>query len=331
MNREKYLQYINEKLSVLTYQIENYNSVNISSLNIHSEYFFCELFNLIFKLKLNNTNFECSNYVAIDLADEVNKVAIQVTSNNAKKKLVETVNKFTGNNFSSKFDKLFIYNLTQKTSHKSEIIALGNNVFFDTKKNILDKSDIIKKISGLNSNELKGVFDLFHLNFDNNIKNEKSSINENSECKEVNTFINIIEILSDEENFKSTLNYIENPDPDFKINKRFKDHSDFLINTFVELHGVYDGTYSTIHDNFQVSTLKHKKMELYLRTFSDYILTNCKNNPQDAFNQLTDFFSKKLSEKNIEYDDGAVRYTLIKHLIACNVFPQKVSMQQDLL
>lgn len=145
MNREKYLQYINEKLSVLTYQIENYNSVNISSLNIHSEYFFCELFNLIFKLKLNNTNFECSNYVAIDLADEVNKVAIQVTSNNAKKKLVETVNKFTGNNFSSKFDKLFIYNLTQKTSHKSEIIALGNNVFFDTKKNILDKSDIIKK------------------------------------------------------------------------------------------------------------------------------------------------------------------------------------------
>ncbi|HFF5114827.1 TPA: SMEK domain-containing protein, partial [Acinetobacter baumannii] len=69
MNREKYISYINEKLSILIVQIENYGILNISILNILSEDFFCELFNILFDLNLKNVNFNCSNYASIDLED----------------------------------------------------------------------------------------------------------------------------------------------------------------------------------------------------------------------------------------------------------------------
>ncbi|SEO13039.1 SMEK domain-containing protein [Acinetobacter sp. yr461] len=330
MNREKYISYINEKLSVLIVQIENYGILNISIINIVSEDFFCELFNILFDLNLQNVNFNCSNYVSIDLKDEQKKIAIQITSNNSKAKYIETVNKFISNRLSEKFEKLYIYNITKKKKHKEEIIKIGDNTYFNSRNHILDREDLIKRINSLPIDKLNDLHIYFQKNFEKNYENEKNN-NKFENCKEVNTFLSIIEVLSDDENYIECNTYSEKPDPEYKIYNRFSDHSHFIISTYTSLFILYEGIYKSLEDNFQISSNKQRKMEIFLRTISNQILIDSNNNPQLAFNNLTDFFIEKLTKKNVEYDDGAIRFSLIKQLIACNVFPQEAFIQQALI
>lgn len=99
MNRDKFISYINEKLSILITQTQLYGTLNISALNIHCENFYRDLLNILYQLDLKNTNFNCSNYAAIDLKDDNNKIAYQVTSNYSKKKVQDTVSKFIEKNY----------------------------------------------------------------------------------------------------------------------------------------------------------------------------------------------------------------------------------------
>ncbi|MNT81833.1 hypothetical protein D3C71_1694330 [compost metagenome] len=70
--------------------------------------------------------------------------------------------------------------------------------------------------------------------------------------------------------------------------------------------------------------LQHRKIEIYLKSFSDTILTKLDNNPKEAFEYLIQHFQKIISNKLNNFDEGAIRFMLIKHLIACNVFPNHI-------
>ena len=61
MNREYYFNFINERFSTLAVMVNNDSSLNIDSLNIHSETFYAHLFNLLFNLDLRNLNSEKQN------------------------------------------------------------------------------------------------------------------------------------------------------------------------------------------------------------------------------------------------------------------------------
>lgn len=93
MNRSKYFDYIEEKISFLSYRIKNRGKINLLDLNIHSETFFAEMLNKVLNLKLKNMNAIKQNVEGIDLIDEENKVIVQVSSTNTKTKIENSLKK----------------------------------------------------------------------------------------------------------------------------------------------------------------------------------------------------------------------------------------------
>lgn len=93
MNRSQYFNYIEEKLNLLSYRIKNRGKINLLELNIFSETFFSELFNLLFKWELENVNAVKQNTEGIDLIDEKNKIIAQVSSTCSKQKIEKSLSK----------------------------------------------------------------------------------------------------------------------------------------------------------------------------------------------------------------------------------------------
>lgn len=67
MNRTRYFNYIEGKLSILATRIEIRGRLNILDFHLHSEDFYVHFFNKLFDWKLNNLNAVKQNIEAIDL------------------------------------------------------------------------------------------------------------------------------------------------------------------------------------------------------------------------------------------------------------------------
>ena len=73
MNRSKYFDFIESKLSHLAYRIEVRGGLNILDLNLHSENFYQHFFKVLFGWELQNLNAVQQNAVGVDLVDKNNK------------------------------------------------------------------------------------------------------------------------------------------------------------------------------------------------------------------------------------------------------------------
>ncbi|HBP7188625.1 TPA: SMEK domain-containing protein, partial [Salmonella enterica subsp. enterica serovar Infantis] len=80
LQRKDNIDKISTKLAILAHKVELNTSLNLMDLNIHAEYFFCELLNMIYDISLVNLNSINANAKSIDLIDETKRLAIQVTS-----------------------------------------------------------------------------------------------------------------------------------------------------------------------------------------------------------------------------------------------------------
>lgn len=95
--REHYINNITEVLSVIRTKVEIRNSINLYDINIHGENFYRDLFNLTYDWGLQDLNAQTTNASYIDLVDEKNKKAIQVTSQNDSGKIKKSINGFLKN------------------------------------------------------------------------------------------------------------------------------------------------------------------------------------------------------------------------------------------
>lgn len=86
LNKEIYLKEVAKSLALLSNEVTILNAINLYDINIVAEDFFPGLLNLIYGYQLKNAN-DGKNAPAIDLYDEVNKIAIQVTSDSSSKKI----------------------------------------------------------------------------------------------------------------------------------------------------------------------------------------------------------------------------------------------------
>ncbi|QDV56414.1 hypothetical protein Mal33_24040 [Rosistilla oblonga] len=84
MNRQKLIDEISEQLAILTHKIKLQNGLNLTDLNIHAENFFRDFLNLLHGFSLCNCNADNQNAATIDLRDDENRIAIQVTSNSQR-------------------------------------------------------------------------------------------------------------------------------------------------------------------------------------------------------------------------------------------------------
>lgn len=304
-NRHLYLTLIGKRLAYLKAEVELFNSLNLTDINVYAENFYRDFFNLL-GYEFDNTNFIENNFAHIDLIDTKNKLAIQVTSQNDNKKIKEAIDGFFKTP-SHKDYKLKILLIAKDA--KDYRTKFGND--FDHKEDVLDIKKILGHINNIaDLGKLKGIADFLN----EQILQERKK----TESNEVETIMALIEYLSKDDS-RSISEKPENVDPQFKIYNRFSEHSVFLINLYTELCTVYQQP--LIEAKQVIDGVKAIKISNFLKDESDKILTNEGNNPQVALEKLVELFYGKLSENGIKFDKIAIKFYLLDELINCNVFP----------
>lgn len=101
---------------------------------------------------LVNLNRKHKNFPGIDLGDEQDRVAFQVTSSTDIEKVKSTLEQFKKRNYKNAFDELYIFTLRSKQkSYSQDAIdnVIGDEIRFDVKEHIIDPGDILAEITGL--------------------------------------------------------------------------------------------------------------------------------------------------------------------------------------
>ena len=160
MERMKYFNFIEEKLSTLATRVSIRSSLNLLDLNIHNENFFASLFNLIFDLELKNANVKKHNVESIDLIDTKNKIVIQISSTATKKKVEKTLSKPVLQNYTTfKLWFIFIGNTDcdglLKNKYKNP-----HGINFEPRENIFYLKKILSIIQNSPIEKTKEIYDL---------------------------------------------------------------------------------------------------------------------------------------------------------------------------
>lgn len=314
MNRQDYLKSIINSLTWLSTQVSVNNRLNLTDINVHSENFYRDLLNLAFDYNLANINIIDPNAAAIDLGNEGNKFAIQVTSTSSLAKTKHTVTKFIEKGLHEKYDRLVILNITSKITHTAPTV--GDKIYsLNTKDDIWDIGNLAVMINDLELSKIQEI---------SNFLNQQLYMKPDEGLpRNVETILRLIELISDEEHPAAGEGFLDEPFPDEKINKRFADHSEFLKSEFLTLYQDYGAVLDSVEQESDIGQVKIRRVAQHLRVYSDKILTECDGDPKQALAKLIDSFIGLLNENGFEADTGAAQFYIIKHLIKCNVFPNK--------
>ncbi len=154
-----------QELSKVAHEVEMAASAGHVDINHICENLVCGLFREIYGLdQLRNLNDEeKKNFPGIDLADDKNKVAVQVTSEKTIEKVKDTLSKFVKNKLYEKYDRLIVYILTRKqTSYSQTSIdkAAQAKITFSTSTDIIDSTDLATRAAGVAPSSLKKAADI---------------------------------------------------------------------------------------------------------------------------------------------------------------------------
>ncbi len=101
---------------------------------------------------LINLNKKQKNFPGIDLGDEQDRVAFQITASTDLKKVKKTLSQFRDKNYKNSFDELHILTLTRKQSSYSQDAIdkeIQGEFTFSAKKNIIDPGDVLQRITSM--------------------------------------------------------------------------------------------------------------------------------------------------------------------------------------
>jgi hypothetical protein len=306
-NRQTYITIITKRITILQKEVENFNSLNLTDINVFAENFYRDLFNLI-GFKFNNTNFDSSNFAHIDLIDTVNKQAIQVTSQNDNSKIKEAIDGFFAKPENKDYKLQILLISKDAKNYKTKF---GNN--FNHKEDVLDIKRLLAIINDIKEIEtIKDIADFLN----KNVLTERRK----TECSEVETIMELINYLSLNKN-RVIIDKAVNVDPKNKIENRFSEHSDYLKQQYSELYAKYNG--ALVEATSKIDGVEAEIISDFLKDESDVILTKENNNPKLALHSLVELFYGKLSQNGFKFDKQAIKFYLLDELIKCNVFPNK--------
>jgi len=142
---------INEIINLITRwvsEIQSSNALNYYDINKVSEGTAMKLLNMVFHYNLKDLNHIESNYPGVDLGDDENGIAIQVTSQTDSKKVRNSLEKFYGKGLDKTYPngmKLFSLGIKKNNIRQIEDYAER----FDVKKDIMNFTNVIKEIEKL--------------------------------------------------------------------------------------------------------------------------------------------------------------------------------------
>lgn len=162
---------INELLTQFVTEVKGFTAMGRSDINRVAETMLIPLFAEIYGYQdLKNLNYIQANYPSIDLADDVAKVVIQVTSTPDSKKIKHTLETFIKHKFYEKYDRLIIYIITEKQNRYSgngfkEI--LQDKLVFNIESDIQDYQTILKEVSNFQIDKAEKIRLILEKNFSN--------------------------------------------------------------------------------------------------------------------------------------------------------------------
>lgn len=165
MKHSELINQFREEIAKLSHEVESSVAMGHFDINKICEDVVCGLFRELYGFQnLRNLNGdEKLNYPGIDLADDEERVAIQVTSDKSLEKIKDTLKKVVSHDLRDKYDRFIIYNLTKRQSTYSEAAisqVCGSAIRFDSNADILDHRDISRKAANADPQRLKAAVDL---------------------------------------------------------------------------------------------------------------------------------------------------------------------------
>lgn len=317
MNKEIYLKNIAENLALLSREVSILNAVNLYDINIIAEDFFPGLLNLIYGYELQNANHFEKNAPAIDLIDQKNRIAVQVTSDNSSAKIRHTIEEFNKNQAYNLYDRLVVLILTQKKNYSTNFDTQGR-FSFDKASDIWDVEKLIKDIRKLETEQIKSISEYLSEELCNRYYSVRKT-----QAGEVDTIIDLIEYIS--QHRKVNKNRETMVDPEYKIYKRFKDFADKLIAEYTMLYTIYGEALNIVNETLGIDEAQDIIIMLYLQDISVQFLEEEHDNPITALNKLVTYFEEKLSANGKKYDRSAIKFYLVNEMIKCRVFPNERS------
>jgi len=153
----KYYSNINDKLSWYVTIIENDNANGYQDVNHDAENIFCFILNVIYDYELENLNEKQINFPGIDLGDYKNRISVQVTSDNSRKKIKDTLETFLRKDYINLFDRLIILIIGKKLKYSPDFNS--GSLSFNPKKDIIGLKELMVEINKLSEEKLKKISD----------------------------------------------------------------------------------------------------------------------------------------------------------------------------
>lgn len=165
VTNEELLLKIRNQITAYQMNVRSDNKAHRYDINDRAEVFTIPLFKLLFDWdELRDLNKDGRNFPGIDLGDEKNKVAIQVTSETTLDKVKDTIEKFVKCEHFKKYKRLIIFMILEKQRSYSETAVervCAGKFDFDPKADILDLSDLMRFVKGHQFAELETILELF--------------------------------------------------------------------------------------------------------------------------------------------------------------------------
>lgn len=144
---------LRDVVSRLERQVELATAQGRTDINLALEDAFIPILKATYNLpNLINLNRRVKNFPGIDLGDDHDRVAFQLTSTTTLDKVKSTVQQFMDRAYYNSFDELFVLMLTPKQSTYSQAAIDGlltDQFSFNCKKHIIDLGDILREVSAL--------------------------------------------------------------------------------------------------------------------------------------------------------------------------------------
>ena len=144
---------LRDLVSRLERQVELATAQGRTDINLALEDAFIPILKAIYNLpNLVNLNRKRKNYPGIDLGDDHDRIAFQITATTTLDKVKSTVQQFMDRAYYNSFDELYVLMITPKQSSYSQAAIEGlltDQFSFNCKKHILDLGDLLREVSAL--------------------------------------------------------------------------------------------------------------------------------------------------------------------------------------
>ena len=312
MNRQKYFDDIERRLTWLSCRVTARGALNMYDINIHCENFYMHLLNLLFGWSLVNANTIQRNSPAIDLMYNEGNVIVQVSSTNTIAKIQSSLDKlgieYKGYNF--KF--VSIAKPTEKLREHKYNLPTGLNVTFNPASDIFDIGTFLKKINSLSIEEMTPIYEFI----------KKELCFESDELKLETGLAYIINELS-KINLRNNEVFFDTTS--FDVNNKIVKNNLSIFKDIIEQYDIYFSTVQKIYNDFD--SIGNNKSFAVLQTINkEYLQLKTKFSGDSLYNAIAENLKDKLSlSANLKqfYDEDLDLYidiVLVDAFIRCKIF-----------